>query len=130
MELTFGIVFFVLLVGSTIYAIGRTVYEKWINPPPIVDHDPAVIPFHTAYRIADQLARDRVLAEAPTTVIVLPRNDNGEIFAAEQRNPGARTVDMQDRNNTGRHRQVLPFTGNNPYTGKAQVVAASAERAA
>jgi hypothetical protein len=130
MELTFGIVFLVLLIASTMYAIGRTIYEKWINPPRIVEENPAVIPFHTATRLAAKIARDRVIAEAPTTVIVLPRNADGDLMAPEQhhRNPGASTVDMKGNTPAGRHRTIRPYTGNNPHTGTARV--ASAEAAA
>lgn len=105
MELTFGTLLVGAIVITSVYAIGRTIYEKWINPPLIVEETPAVIPYHTAYRIAEQFARDRLLAHAPTEILVLPRNPDGTIAAPEQGNAGARTVDMQGRVHSGLHRR-------------------------
>jgi hypothetical protein len=107
MELTFGIVFLVVLAGTTLYAIGRMIYER-INPPHVVA-PPVVIPFAAAVRHANRIARERVIAESPTVTLVLPRNPDGSLSEPERApHPGARTVDVPHQQRViGRH-AVLP----------------------
>lgn len=104
--MTFGLTFILVLAASIVYAIGRTVYER-IRPPQLVDHGPAVIPWSSAVRAANRIARDRMAAECNTVRLVPAVAAGGQAVLEDRRDPGAQTVDLGDRFNSqfGRHRR-------------------------
>lgn len=113
--MTFGIAFSLVLIGSIVYAIGRTVYGR--IRPPLVDYQPAVIPLSLAVRAATAMARDRLTAECNTIRLVPAVLAEGHAVPDEPtRDPGAKTVDLggQLTQQFGRHRR-----GDNHLVGAA-----------
>lgn len=107
-EEMFGLVFCGVLAVSTIYAVGRTIYERWIKKiPPSGDQSPTGIPFHAAVRLANSVFHERFNRERDTQVIVLPLNADGTLAEPEPGNPGASTVDVQGRRQPGHHRAKI-----------------------
>ena len=112
---TFGAVFIIALIVSTVYAVARTIYER--RRPP-ADDGPDVIPFSKAVRLSHKVATDlvaaedrtwqeRVAAERGTPYVIKARTPHGSLAAdVPLGDAGEITVDIARRLDQGRHRRA------------------------